>query len=119
VNGVNTRRRDNSRERLYPATAVTLRVEYAERRIECGILIIFSLLYEYSNLEYVHIHAIHRVNQAEYRIRIRVATPREYVNILPRRWEHLHARALQIRLEPGQPHDPHTVFGVFFLHVGL
>jgi len=40
--------------------------------------------------------------------------------LLPRRWEHLHARALQVRaelsthihMEPG-PHDPHTVFGVF------
>jgi len=41
---------------------LTLHVEYAGRRIEYGILFIFSLFYEYSNLEYIHIHVIHRVN---------------------------------------------------------
>jgi len=46
-----------------------------------GILFIFSLFYEYSNLEYVHFDVIHRVNQAEHGIRIRVVTPQEYVNI--------------------------------------
>ena len=48
-------------------------VEYARGRIAYGILFILSLFYEYSNLEYVHIHIIYRVNQAEYGIRIRVA----------------------------------------------
>jgi len=47
---------------------------------EYGIPFILSLFYEYSNLAYVHIHAIHRVYQAEYVIRIRVAAPQEYVN---------------------------------------
>jgi len=38
------------------------------------------------------------------------------VVLLPGRWEHLHARALQIRAELSthihfsRPHDPHTVF---------
>ena len=32
------------------------------------------------NLEYVRSHAICRVNQAEYAIRIPVAAPQEYVN---------------------------------------
>jgi len=61
-------------------TQPTLQVEYAERRIEYGILFIFSLLYEYTNLEYVHIHLMYRVDQAECVIHIRVATPQEYVN---------------------------------------
>jgi len=59
----------------------TLHVEYAERRIEYGILFIVSLLYEYTNLEYVHIYVICRVGQAEYVIHSRVVTPQEYVNI--------------------------------------
>jgi len=40
-----------------------------------------SLFCEYVHLEYVHIHAIYRVNQAEYIIRIRVVAPQEYVNL--------------------------------------
>jgi len=44
------------------------------------ILFILSLLYEYSNLEYVHIHVIYRVNQAKYGFRIRVAASQEHVN---------------------------------------
>ena len=36
-------------------------VNPAERRIPFGILFIFSLPYEYSNLDYVHIHVICRV----------------------------------------------------------
>jgi len=40
----------------------------------------FSLLYEYSNLEYVHIYVIYRDAQAEYIIRIRMAASQEYVN---------------------------------------
>jgi len=52
----------------------------AERRIRLGILFIFSLFGEYNNLEYVHIHDICRVNQAENIIRILVAVPQEYVN---------------------------------------
>ena len=41
---------------------------------------IFSLFYEYSNLEYVYIHVICRVNQAEYGIRFHVAAFQAYVN---------------------------------------
>ena len=33
-----------------------LHVEYTERSINSGILFIFSLVYEYGNLEYVHSH---------------------------------------------------------------
>jgi len=40
----------------------------------------FSLLYEYSNLEYVRIYVIYRGTQAEYVIRIRMAASQEYVN---------------------------------------
>ena len=39
------------------------------------------MFYEYIHLEYVRIHVIYRVNQAEYVIRIRVVAPQEYVNI--------------------------------------
>jgi len=66
---------------------VNLHVEYAggktwekQRKTKYSILFIFSLFYEYSNPEYVHIHAIYRVDQAEYGIRIRVAGSQEYVN---------------------------------------
>jgi len=45
-----------------------------------GILFIFSLFYEYSNLEYVHFHVLYRVIQADYVIRILVAAAQEYVN---------------------------------------
>jgi len=49
----------------------------------------FSLFYEYSNLEYVHIRVIYRVHQAEYNIRIRVAAPEECVKTYStRRWGH-------------------------------
>jgi len=48
--------------------------------VKYGILFIFSLFYEYSNLEYVHIHVIYRVHQAEYGIHILVAASQEYVN---------------------------------------
>ena len=44
-----------------------------------GILFIFSLFYEYINLEYVHIHIIYRVNQAEYVTRILAAASQERV----------------------------------------
>jgi len=40
----------------------------------------FSLLYEYSNLEYVRIYGIYRITQAEYVIRIRMAASQQYVN---------------------------------------
>jgi len=50
-------------------------------RIQYGIPFIFGLLYEYSNLEYVRIHVISRVNQAEHDIHIPVVAPQEYVNI--------------------------------------
>jgi len=56
------------------------RVEYAGGRIKYGILFIFSLFHEHSNLEYVHIHVICRVHQAEYVIRVRVAASQKYVN---------------------------------------
>jgi len=56
---------------------VALRVEYAERGNEYGII----LFCEYINLEYVRIYAIYRVNQAEYVIHIRMAVSQEYVNI--------------------------------------
>jgi len=65
---------------LSQMTAVVLHVECAGGRTKYGILFIFSLFYEYSNLEYVHIHVIYRANQAEYGIRIRVAASQEYVN---------------------------------------
>ena len=58
----------------------TLHVEYAEQRTKYGILFIFSLFHEYMNLEYVRIHVICRVNQAEYASRIPMAAPQEYVN---------------------------------------
>jgi len=45
-------------------------------RKEYGILFIFRLFYEYSNLEYAHIHVISRVKQIEYGIRIVWLHPR-------------------------------------------
>jgi len=56
-----------------------LRGEYAERRLRYGILVIFSPVYDYSNLEYEHVHVI-QGNQAEYGIHILVAASHEYVN---------------------------------------
>ena len=56
-------------------------MEYAERGKEYGILFIFRLCCEYMHLAYVRIHAIYRVDQAEYIIHIRVVAPQEYVNI--------------------------------------
>ena len=58
-----------------------LHVEYVERGLEYGSRFIFSLFCEYVHLEYVRIHLIYRVNQAEYVIRILVVAPQEYVNI--------------------------------------
>jgi len=58
-----------------------LHVEYTERGYEYGILFIFSLFCEYIYLEYVRIHGIYRVNQAEYGIHILVVAPQIYVNI--------------------------------------
>jgi len=50
------------------------------------ILFRFGLFCEYSNLEYVRIHAIYRVNQAGYAIHIPADALLEYVNIYsPRR----------------------------------
>jgi len=60
---------------------VSLHVEYAEREKEYGILFIVNLFCEYIHLEYVRIHSIYRVNQAEYVIHIRVVASQEYVNI--------------------------------------
>jgi len=50
------------------------------RRIKHDIIFRLGLFYEYSNLEYVPLHVIYRVNQAEYGIRILVAASQEYVN---------------------------------------
>jgi len=50
-----------------------------------GILFIFSLFCENITLEYVRIHVIYRVNQAEYVIHMLVVAPQEYVNIYPAR----------------------------------
>jgi len=57
-----------------------LHVEYAGRRIKYGILFMFSLFYEYNNLEYVHIHVIYRVHEAGCVIHFLVAASQEYVN---------------------------------------
>jgi len=57
-----------------------LRVEYAERGNEYGILFIVSLLCEYIHLEYLRIHVMYTVNQAEYIIHNNVVAPQECVN---------------------------------------
>jgi len=49
-------------------------------RIKYGILFIVNLFYEYSNLAYVYIHGMFRVNQAKCGLRIREAASQEYVN---------------------------------------
>jgi len=54
-------------------------VEYAGGSIQYGTLFVFSLLYEYSNLEYEHIPVYYRVHSVEYGIHIRVAASQEYV----------------------------------------
>jgi len=59
----------------------TLHVEYAARGQEYGILFVFSLFGEYSHLEYVRLHVIHRVDQAEYVVHILMVAPHKYVNI--------------------------------------
>ena len=69
----------NVRVRPFAILVGTLHVEYAERRKEYGILSIFSLFCEYFQLEYVRIHAIYRVYEAEYGIHILVVAPHEYV----------------------------------------
>jgi len=65
---------------VYMFSMTILHVEYAGGRMKYGILFIFRLFYEYSNLEHVHIHVIYRINQTEYEVRIVVATCQEYVN---------------------------------------
>jgi len=67
---------------LTPRRPAHLHVEYVGERVKYSILFLFSLFYVYSNLEYVHIHGIYRVNQAEYGIRILVAASQECVNCL-------------------------------------
>ena len=55
--------------------------KYAGGKNKLGYSIqIESLCYEYSNLEYVHVHVINRVNQAEFVTRIIVTASQEYVN---------------------------------------
>ena len=58
---------------------VSLRVEYVERGKEYGILFIMSLFCDYIQLEYVRIHVIYRVHQAEYVIHILLAASQKYV----------------------------------------
>jgi len=58
-----------------------LRVGYAERGKEYGILFMYSLFCEYAHLGYERVRVIYRVNQAESGIRILVVAPQEYVNI--------------------------------------
>jgi len=55
-------------------------VEYAERRINYGILFLFRPFYECSIPEYEHVPVLNRVHQAEYIIHIRVAASQKYVN---------------------------------------
>jgi len=84
----------------------------------------FSLFCEHDNLEYVHVHVIYRGNQAEYRIRIRVAASQEFLNIcstrklliagLPRPYKiifHVHPCVHEsiLLLLPPLPPLPHTV----------
>jgi len=59
---------------------LALHVEYEERGNKYGIIFTFSVFYEYSNLEYVRVPVLYRVNVAEYVIRILVALTQEYVN---------------------------------------
>jgi len=73
-----------------------LHVEYAEQGKSYGIRFICSLFCEYNQLEYVRIHVIYRVSQAEYVIHILAVVPQEYVNIYSTR-----------RLPPARP-DPHS-----------
>jgi len=63
------------------SSSMLLHVDYAEPGKEYGILFIFSLFCEYIRLEYVRIHVMYRVNQAEYGIHICVVAPQEYVNL--------------------------------------
>ena len=65
---------------LHHPSPTILHVEYAERGKEYGFLFIFSLFCEHMHLEYVRIHAIYRLTQAEYVICIRMAASQEYVN---------------------------------------
>jgi len=60
----------------------TLQVEYAEREKKYGILFIFTLIYEFSNLEYVRVPVEYRVNVAKNVIRIVMAASQEYVNTI-------------------------------------
>jgi len=53
-------------------TIPTLHIEYAERGNEHGILVKFCTFSECTRLEYVRVHVIYRVNQAEYVIHVRV-----------------------------------------------
>jgi len=66
---------------VVPEVFGRVHVEYAERGTEYGILFIFSLFCEYIHLEYIRIHVIYRVNQAEHGIPILVIAPQECVKI--------------------------------------
>jgi len=65
-------------------------VEYAERGIINGILFIFSPFHKYSNLGYVPVYVIYRVNQADYGMRILVAACHEKVNTCSTRRVFIH-----------------------------
>ena len=54
--------------------------ECDEQSRKYGIIYIFSLFCEYTNLEYVQVPVIYRLNQAGYVIHTRVAASQEYVN---------------------------------------
>jgi len=69
----------SARVDFYLLESQTRACSYTEGIMQCGILFIVSLLYEYSNLEYAHIHGMYRVNQARYGIRFLVAASQEYV----------------------------------------
>jgi len=58
-----------------------MHVEYAEGGKEYGIPFMFSLFCKYIHLEYVRIHVIYSLDQAEYGIHILVVAPQENVKI--------------------------------------
>jgi len=73
----------DSRNQKQTHSLITLHVECAGRRRKYGILFMFSLVCECSNLESVHVRVpvIYRVEQAEYVIHLPVAASQEYVNM--------------------------------------
>jgi len=80
----------------------SLNVEYAERGKENTVFYsyICRLFCEHIQLEYVRIHAIYRVDQAEYGIHRRVVAPLEYVNLYSTRSRHTSDRRSRRRRTP-------------------